>query len=77
MMAESVIQVRGLRRFYGEREEVCGIDLDVKAGRLRLPGTHGAGKTTTVEILEGYRSRHAGQVSGLDQDPARGDREWR
>ena len=57
---------------------VCGIDLDVKAGEIfAFLGPNGAGKTTTVEILEGYRSRHAGQVSVLDQDPAKGDREWR
>ncbi|MDQ1425422.1 MAG: type transport system ATP-binding protein, partial [Acidimicrobiaceae bacterium] len=36
-----------------------------------------AGKTTTVEILEGYRRRDAGEVTVLGVDPARADRLWR
>src|SRR5581483_2635838 len=44
---------------------------------LRLPGAEGAGKTTTIEILEGYRDRTAGEVSVLGVDPARPTRAWR
>jgi ABC-2 type transport system ATP-binding protein len=31
----------------------------------------GAGKTTTVEILEGYRRRDSGEVLVLGYDPGR------
>ncbi len=34
-------------------------------------------KTTTVEILEGFRQRTDGTVSVLGLDPSDGDREWR
>src|SRR5205823_5503328 len=35
------------------------------------------GKTTTVEILEGYRKRDAGEVEVLGVDPARAGGAWR
>jgi len=37
----------------------------------------GAGKTTTVEILEGYRLRTGGTVTVLGQDPRHGGPLWR
>ncbi|MDP8957316.1 MAG: ABC transporter ATP-binding protein [Actinomycetota bacterium] len=69
------IEVRGLRKSYGEVRAVDGIDLTVDAGQVfALLGPNGAGKTTTVEILEGYRRRDEGRVSVLGFDPARGER---
>ena len=63
--------VRGLRKSYGERTAVDGVDLEVARGEVfALLGPNGAGKTTTVEILEGYRTRDAGEVSVLGHDPA-------
>ena len=60
------IEVRGLRKSYGETEAVRGIDLRVSKGEVfALLGPNGAGKTTTVEILEGHRDRTAGEVSVL------------
>jgi ABC-2 type transport system ATP-binding protein len=40
-------------------------------------GTNGPGKTTTVEILEGYRRRTAGSVRVLGEDPESGGGPWR
>jgi ABC-2 type transport system ATP-binding protein len=66
------IEVRGLRKRYGEHEAVGGIDFTVGRGEVfGLLGPNGAGKTTTVEILEGYRERSEGDVSVLGHDPAR------
>lgn len=74
-MADPVIEVRGLRKSYGEVEAVRGVDLQVMAGEVfAILGPNGAGKTTTVEILEGFRDRTAGDVRVLGFDPARGDR---
>jgi ABC-2 type transport system ATP-binding protein len=72
------IEVRGLRKRYGEHEAVGGIDFTVGRGEVfGLLGPNGAGKTTTVEILEGYRERSEGDVSVLGHDPARRDLELR
>ena len=51
---------------YGCHEAVAGIDLEVRRGEIfAFLGPSGAGKTTTVEILEGFQQRAAGQVSVL------------
>ncbi|HMC37790.1 MAG TPA: ABC transporter ATP-binding protein [Actinomycetota bacterium] len=74
----NAIEVRGLRKSYGDVEAVRGIDLSVAEGTVfALLGPNGAGKTTTVEILEGFRARTAGEVSVLGYDPARRDRALR
>jgi ABC-2 type transport system ATP-binding protein len=71
----TAIEVRGLRKSYGDVEAVRGVDLSVDHGEIfALLGPNGAGKTTTVEILEGYRERTAGEATVLDHDPARGER---
>ncbi len=75
---QPAIDVCGLRKSYGEKEVVRGIDLKVRHGEVfAFLGPNGAGKTTTVEILEGYRARDAGEVNVLGLDPAAADRGWR
>jgi ABC-2 type transport system ATP-binding protein len=50
---------------------VRGIDLEVRRGEIfALLGPNGAGKTSTIEILEGYRSRDGGELRVLGEDPA-------
>ena len=67
----AAIEVRDLRKRYGDFEAVRGIDLTVGRGEVfGLLGPNGAGKTTTVEILEGYRQRSSGEVSVLGFDPS-------
>jgi len=74
----AAIEIRDLRKAYGEIKAVRGIDLSVDVGEVfAFLGPNGAGKTTTVEILEGYRERSAGEVEVLGSDPKRGDRRWR
>jgi ABC-2 type transport system ATP-binding protein len=75
---QPVIEVRDLRKSYGDVERLHGISFIVYAGQIfGFLGTNGAGKTTTIEILEGYRPPNSGEVSVLGTDPARGDRAWR
>ena len=72
------IEVRDLRRSYGQTQAVRGVSFDVARGEVFcLLGPNGAGKTTIVEILEGYRSRSAGEALVLGIDPATGARELR
>lgn len=77
----NVIEVKGLKKSYGQVHAVRGVDLSIPAGEIfALLGPNGAGKTTTVEILEGFRSRDAGQISILGFDPqtqGHAARQWR
>ena len=66
--------MRGLRRTYGHGpsafEAVRGVDLDVPAGSITaLLGTNGAGKTSTLEVIEGLAPATSGDVSVLGLDP--------
>jgi ABC-2 type transport system ATP-binding protein len=72
------VEVRELRKSYGDVEAVRGVSFEVARGEVFcLLGPNGAGKTTTVEILEGYRTRSGGEARVLGMDPARGERELR
>jgi ABC-2 type transport system ATP-binding protein len=75
-VTERVIEVKGLKKSYGDLEAVKGVDLHVERGEVfALLGPNGAGKTTITEILEGFRSRSAGEASVLGFDPADGSLE--
>ena len=70
MSKTDVVTVRGLRKAYGNRVVVDGLDLDVPAGEIvGLMGANGAGKTTTVECIQGLRKPDAGRLRVLGYDP--------
>ncbi|RSS66138.1 ATP-binding cassette domain-containing protein [Streptomyces sp. WAC06614] len=57
------ISARGLRKSYGDRPVLDGIDLTVPQGSVfALLGPNGAGKTTTVQILSTLLPADAGQA---------------
>jgi len=66
-----VIEVTDLRRVYGGGfEAVRGITFSVARGEVfALLGTNGAGKTSTVELLEGLAPPSEGRVRVLGHDP--------
>ncbi|GGT67130.1 ABC transporter ATP-binding protein [Streptomyces lateritius] len=69
----NVIEAEDLRRTYsGGFEAVNGISLAVPRGEVfALLGTNGAGKTSTVELLEGLAAPSGGTVRVLGHDPYR------
>jgi ABC-2 type transport system ATP-binding protein len=73
MNRTSVIEVTELRRAYtGGFEAVRGIDFAVQQGEVfALLGTNGAGKTSTLELLEGLAPPSGGSVRVLGHDPYR------
>jgi ABC-2 type transport system ATP-binding protein len=63
------VTVRGLRKKFGDKEAVAGIDLEIAAGSLAgLVGPNGAGKTTSLSMMTGLLRPDGGQVlvNGLD-----------
>tara|TARA_B100000745_G_C20138933_1_gene390416 strand:+ start:280 stop:1206 length:927 start_codon:yes stop_codon:yes gene_type:complete len=69
-MMETAIEVRDLKKSYGDLEALRGINFTMNRGEIfALLGPNGAGKTTIMEILEGYIQRTSGHVSVLGYDP--------
>ena len=69
-MIETAIEVRDLKKSYGDLEALRGINFTINRGEIfALLGPNGAGKTTIMEILEGYIQRTSGHVSVLGYDP--------
>ncbi len=74
----AAIIVDELRKSYGDVAAVDGVTFQVAQGEVYgLLGHNGAGKSTTVEILEGHRTATSGAVEVLGLDPASGGRELR
>ncbi|GAA2643006.1 ABC transporter ATP-binding protein [Dactylosporangium fulvum] len=72
----SVIDVYGLCRRYGHFEAVRDVSFGVERGELfALLGTNGAGKTSTLELVEGLDRPGGGRVRILGHDPF-ADRAW-
>jgi lipopolysaccharide export system ATP-binding protein len=58
-----VLAARGLRKRYGDREVLCGVDLHVEPGEVvGLLGPNGAGKTTTFNLIVGEVRPTQGRV---------------
>jgi ABC-2 type transport system ATP-binding protein len=70
-MKNSAIAASGLRKAYGDKIVLAGIDLDVPAGTVfSLLGPNGAGKTTTVNVLTTLVKADAGTVRVAGHDVA-------
>jgi ABC-2 type transport system ATP-binding protein len=66
---QAVRSARGLRKRFGKREVVRGVDIEVGAGEIvGLLGRNGAGKTTALRCMAGVLVPSAGTVSvdGID-----------
>jgi ABC-2 type transport system ATP-binding protein len=62
-MAAPLLEVRDLRKCYGEHTALAGVSFAVAAGEVvGLLGPNGAGKTTLMSILAGLREPTAGEV---------------
>jgi len=73
-MSDFAIEVNALRKSFGGRAALDGLDLRVPAGSIfGFLGRNGAGKTTTIKVLMGMLRADGGaaRVFGLDAgDPA-------
>jgi ABC-2 type transport system ATP-binding protein len=71
-VSDAVIQVRELRKRYGDIEALRGVSFDVARGTTTaLLGGNGAGKTTTISMLLGVLLPSAGSIHVLGHDMPR------
>jgi len=65
----AAVRIVQLRKSFGAKEAVAGIDLEIAAGSLAgLVGPNGAGKTTSLSMMTGLLRPDGGQVliNGID-----------
>src|SRR5580704_5637650 len=68
----NAIEVRALRKSFGQTRALDGLDLTVRTGEVHaFLGPNGAGKTTTIRILLGLLRKDSGEASLLGGDPWR------
>ncbi|MBP2048489.1 ABC-2 type transport system ATP-binding protein [Streptomyces griseochromogenes] len=66
----AVIEVQNLHKKYGDLVAVDDVSFSVEEGEIfGILGPSGAGKTTTVECIEGLRNRDGGEINVLGLDP--------
>ena len=69
---DTVIQIDGLTKWFGNKQAVGGLTLDIPRGAIfALLGENGAGKTTTIRMLTGLLPPDAGWASILGMNPWR------
>ena len=74
----SVIRVEHLSKRYADTLALNDLSFSVEPGEVyALLGENGAGKSTTVEILEGHRKADSGTVEVLDRSPWNAGRDFR
>ncbi len=63
MDKKTVIKIKGLKKQYGSKPALNGVNLEVFKGELfAYLGPNGAGKSTTIRILTGLTKKTAGDV---------------
>ncbi|MBP9114739.1 MAG: ATP-binding cassette domain-containing protein [Acidimicrobiia bacterium] len=68
-MTENSIEIKGLRKSFGDKEVLKGIDLTVGKGKIvAILGPNGAGKTTTVKILSTLLDPDGGKATVMGFD---------
>ncbi|GAA3345568.1 ABC transporter ATP-binding protein [Amorphoplanes nipponensis] len=69
-MREAAVEVRDVVVRYGDVVAVDGVSLTVpRGGILALLGNNGAGKTSLLQVCEGFRRPDAGSARVLGRDP--------
>lgn len=62
-MSETILQLKGLTKNFGQTEVLKGIDIEIAKGEfITLLGSSGCGKTTTLRIIAGLETPDSGQV---------------
>jgi len=62
-VADTLLDIRGLRAWYGPSQALHGIDLDVQQGEIvTLLGRNGAGKSTLLKSVMGIVAQRSGSI---------------
>lgn len=77
-MGEEVLSIRDLRKNYGSKEVLQGINLTVDRGEIiGYIGPNGAGKSTTVKLLLGIEEGYTGEIKIFGTDISNGNIDYK
>ncbi|KAJ3615540.1 hypothetical protein Zmor_016337 [Zophobas morio] len=63
LSGETLISLQNIKKSYGSKEVLRGINLEIKKGdRIGVIGTNGAGKSTLSEVISGIRKPSSGNL---------------
>lgn len=69
MLEEEILTIKNLRKNYGSKEVLKGLDLQVSRGEIiGYIGPNGAGKSTTVKIILGIEEGYTGEIKLFGND---------
>lgn len=72
MMGDPVLELKNVRKTYGKKEVLKGVDLCVGRGEIcALSGRNGAGKTTLLKVITGLTT-YTGEMSLFGKSDPRG-----
>ena len=67
----NILEVKDLRKRFGDNEVLKGINLSLKKGEvLSIIGSSGGGKTTLLRCLNFLEIANSGEISVADRDTA-------
>jgi polar amino acid transport system ATP-binding protein len=62
-MSERVLEIEGLKKFYGDKAILDGIDFSIRRGEVVVAiGPSGCGKTTLLKCINGLETHQAGKI---------------
>ncbi|GAA0692060.1 MULTISPECIES: ABC transporter ATP-binding protein [Clostridium] len=77
-MESKILEIRGLKKNFGNKEVLRGINLEVNKGEIiGYIGPNGAGKSTTVKIILGLIEASAGDVFIFGEDIKKNGMEYK
>jgi len=57
------VQIRGIEKFFGSTQVICGVDIDIEDGQFAvLVGPSGCGKSTLLRMLAGLEEITHGEI---------------
>jgi simple sugar transport system ATP-binding protein len=63
IMSENIINITGVKKYFGGVKALDGVSLDVKKGEIHcLAGENGCGKSTLINIISGYYIPDEGSI---------------
>nr|WP_310833368.1 amino acid ABC transporter ATP-binding protein [Paenibacillus typhae] len=75
---ETLLEVKGVTKFFGDRQVLSGIDLLVERGEVIVVlGPSGCGKSTLLRCLNGLEPVQGGNILYREQNLAEADVKWR